>query len=118
MIIPRYWADAKMAITMGGKTQTYRRFGWSNDSEANAELSARKRVEDACVRAKAGERVRRVDHKVAYNGAEGLPIREEVIKTFDDSVLSRNSYGSLCLNTPDVVFADVDIFTSPSNLPV
>lgn len=117
MIIPRYWADAKMAITMDGKTQTYRRFGWSNDSEADAELSARKHVEDACVRAKAGERVRRVDHKVAYNGAEGLPIREEVIKTFDDSVLSRNSYGSLCLNTPDVVFADVDVIPKPNYLP-
>jgi len=117
MIIPLYWAEAKMAITMDGKTQTYRRFGWSNDGDADAKLSAQQRVEDAVIRAKAGEQVRRIDHKVAYNGAEGLPIREEVIKTFDDSVLSRNSYGALCLNTPDVVFADVDVITKPNYLP-
>lgn len=117
MIIPRYWAESKMTVALDGKTQTYRRYGWSNDSEVDARLSAQQRVEDAVLRAKAGEQVRRVDHKVAYNGAEGLPIREEVIKTFDDSVLSRNSYGALCLNTPDVVFADVDVITQPNYLP-
>ncbi len=61
------------------------------------------------MRARSGEQVRLVDHKVAYNGAEGLPIREEIIERHGDSVITRNSYGALCLNTPDVLFADVDV---------
>ncbi len=109
MIIPRYWAEASLAIMLDGRKQTYRRFGWSDMSEADARLAAETRVKEAAQLAKMGEKVRRIDHKVAYNGAEGLPIREEVIKTFNDIVLSRNSYGALCLNTPDVAFADVDI---------
>src|SRR5690606_32391339 len=52
--------------------------------------------------------VRRIDHKITYNGAEGIPIREEVISQHQDVVISRNSYGALCLNTPDVFFADID----------
>jgi hypothetical protein len=30
-------------------------------------------------------------------------------------VITRNSYGALCLNSPDVLFADVDLETSPSS---
>jgi hypothetical protein len=56
--------------------------------------------------------VRLVDHKVAYNGAEGLPIREEIVSRRGDSVITRNGYGAACLNTPDVMFADVDVTKS------
>ena len=109
MIIPKYWAEAHSEIKINERNQTYRRFGWSNLSNEDAQLAAKKRVDEAVTLAQAGENVRRIDHKVAYNGAEGLPIREEVIRTFDEVVISRNSYGALCLNTPDVVFADIDI---------
>ncbi|MBT8078255.1 MAG: hypothetical protein KJO31_06740 [Gammaproteobacteria bacterium] len=109
MIVPEFWAEARERVVIDGKSRTYRRFGWSDDSEADALENATERVREAAARARAGEKVRLADHKVAYNGAEGLPIREEIIERHGDTLITRNSYGALCLNTPDVLFADVDI---------
>lgn len=109
MIVPEYWSEARERITLNGKQRTIKRFGWSDVSEEDADANARKRVGEAADRARAGESVRSIDHKVAYNGAEGLPIREEIIARHGDSVITRNSYGALCLNTPDTVFADIDV---------
>jgi hypothetical protein len=52
----------------------------------------------------------RQERKVPYNGADGLPIREEIVsRDLDgDAVVTRNSYGARCLNVADVLFADVD----------
>mgnify|MGYP003634726108 CR=1 FL=1 len=58
---------------------------------------------------KRGEMLPFSERKVAYNGADGLPIREEIIDRRGDAVLTRNAYGALCLNTPDILFADVDV---------
>ena len=43
-----------------------------------------------------------------------MPIREQIVARHGDVVITRNSYGALCLNTPDVLFADVDLATRPS----
>lgn len=109
MIVPEYWSEAKERIVINGKQRTLKRFGWSDVSEQDASENAKERVADAATRARAGEKVRSMDHKTAYNGAEGLPIREEIVSRHGDSVITRNSYGALCLNTPDTVFADVDV---------
>lgn len=69
---------------------------------------AEQRVEDALHRLLAGERLPRRERKVAYNGAEGVPIREEVLSRHCEEVISRNAYGAHCLNSPRVLFADVD----------
>ena len=50
----------------------------------------------------------RREARVAYNGSNGVPIREEVFAKHDDIIITRNLYGSLCLNTPNVLFADID----------
>lgn len=109
MIVPEYWAEAKERVVVDNRARTYKRFGWSDVSEAAALENARERVAEAAEQARKGESVRLIDHKLAYNGAEGLPIREEIIERHGDAVLTRNSYGALCLNTPDVMFADVDV---------
>ncbi len=109
MIVPEYWAEAKERIVVDGKARTYRRFGWSNDSREDADTKAQERLAEALAHARRGDKIRRVDPKVPYNGAEGLPIREEIISRRGDSVITRNSYGAACLNTPDVMFADVDV---------
>ncbi len=109
MIVPEYWSEAKTRITRDGKQRTIMRFGWSDVSEDDAHENAKQRVREAIDRLRAGESVRALDHKVAYNGAEGLPIREEIVERHGESVITRNSYGALCLNTPDVVFADIDV---------
>jgi hypothetical protein len=109
MIVPEYWAEAKERVVVNNKARTYKRFGWSDVSSDDALDNARERVAEAAAQARRGESVRLVDHKLAYNGAEGLPIREEIIERHGDAVVTRNSYGALCLNTPDVLFADVDV---------
>jgi len=90
-----------------------RRFGWSNVSQTEAQRMADERAQAALAEVKAGRRVRPSEPKVAYNGAEGVPIREEIIHEHGEVVITRNSYGALCLNTPNVYFADVDFERQP-----
>jgi hypothetical protein len=108
MIVPQYWAEARLQNRDRKRQVTVRRFGWSDLSQADAQRHADDRARDAMARILAGERLERRDHKVPYNGADGLPIREEIVARHGDSVITRNSYGALCLNTPDVLFADID----------
>jgi hypothetical protein len=108
MIVPAHWAEARRQHRARGKRITVRRFGWSEHSLAEARAMAEARVEDALARAVAGEKLARRELKVPYNGAEGVPIREEILAHVGDAVITRNSYGARCLNTPYVLFADID----------
>ncbi len=109
MIVPEFWSEAKEQFRVDGKSRTLRRFGWSDVSVEDALQKAQERVRDAVGRAKTGESVRNADRKIPYNGADGLPIREEIVERHGETVITRNSYGALCLNTPDVLFTDIDI---------
>ncbi len=109
MIVPEFWSEAKQQVRIDGRSRTLRRFGWSDISEDDAYQSAQERVRGAAEQARAGEVVRNVDRKIPYNGADGLPIREEIIERHGETVITRNSYGALCLNTPNVLFTDIDI---------
>ncbi len=57
----------------------------------------------------AGQSVLRREPKMPYNGADGVPIREEVISRHGATVVTRNIYGARCLNTPDALFVDIDL---------
>jgi len=74
---------------------------------------AEARVDEALQQILAGARLERRECLGVYNGADGVPIREEVVSRSGDSVISRNSYGARCLNTPNVLFADID-FAEPA----
>jgi hypothetical protein len=108
MIIPQYWAEARLQRRDRKRQLTVRRFGWSDISLEDAQAHADKRVGEALNRAMAGEPVPRRERRVAYNGSEGVPIREQIVKRDGDTVITRNGYGALCLNTPNVFFADID----------
>jgi hypothetical protein len=108
MIIPKYWAEARLQHREGRRQVTLRRFGWSDESDAAAQAHADLRVREAMDRVLAGEDLPRRERRVAYNGAEGVPIREEIVDRHGENVITRNGYGALCLNTPDVLFADMD----------
>jgi hypothetical protein len=112
MIVPKYWAEGRVQRRDGRRQVTIRRYGWSDISAADAQSNADARANEAMARVLAGEKLHRRDHKVPYNGAEGLPIREEVLATHGNAVITRNSYGAHCLNTPNVLFADVDVEVS------
>lgn len=85
-----------------------RRFGWSDISEDEAQSHADIRTAEALQRILAGESQRRRERKVPYNGADGVPIREEILARHGDAIVTRNGYGARCLNTPNVLFADID----------
>lgn len=48
-----------------------------------------------------------------YNGADGHPIREEIVEKQTHAIVTRNSYGARCLNTPSVFIADIDYPENP-----
>ena len=47
MQIPSFWAEARIEGKVGGRKRVMRRFGWSDESAAAAELHARERAEAA-----------------------------------------------------------------------
>lgn len=108
MIIPRYWAEGVVRHRGEGRQVTVRRFGWSDVDPGEAQAVADSRAAEALGRILSGEKLAKREPKVPYNGADGVPIREEIVSENGDVVITRNSYGALCLNTPDVLFADVD----------
>ncbi len=108
MIVPEYWAEARIQKRFPDRQVTVRRFGWSDDSQEAAQQHANDRVQEAFDRIVNGEPLPRRERRVRYNGVDGLPIREEIVDRLNDCVITRNSYGARCLNTPDVFFADVD----------
>jgi hypothetical protein len=108
MIVPRFWAEARVRDRVAGRQVTIRRWGWSDESQAAAQTHAEQRARDALERKRAGEDVHRREQKVAYNGADGFPIREEIVERHGETVVTRNGYGALCLNTPNVLFLDID----------
>ncbi|MCE9544611.1 MAG: hypothetical protein K8T25_03710 [Planctomycetia bacterium] len=114
MIVPQFWAEGRFRHRDEQRQVTFRRFGWSDISQEDAQLQADARAREAFDRFVAGVKVNRRERKVPYNGAEGLPIREEIIERYGDTVITRNSYGARCLNTPDVLFADVDLDSGPT----
>ena len=116
MLVAKYWAEARLQhkLPRPRRQITIKRLGWSNKSQQAAEEHAQQRVNEAMTRALNNpgsvdwrSRSERAP-SIGYNGAEGLPIREEVIQTQDDWAITRNTYGALCLNTPDVLFIDID----------
>lgn len=108
MLIPLHWAEARVRHRDRRRRLSVHRFGWSDIDQAAAQAHAETRAAEAMARLLAGEDLPRRERRVAYNGAEGVPIREEIVARHGDSVVTRTGYGALCLNTPDVLFADID----------
>lgn len=114
MIVPRYWAEARLREREKQRQITVRRFGWSDVSEADAQANAQSRAREALERIRAGDKLPRREPKVPYNGAQGVPIREEIVSEHGGVVVTRNAYGARCLNTPDVLFVDIDFAPPPA----
>lgn len=108
MIVPDFWAEARRQYRQKGKQVTVRRYGWSAASQDDAQAMAEARADEAMKQILAGENLNRREARVAYNGADGLPIREEVLERHPFGVITRNAYGAWCLNTEKALFADID----------
>ena len=79
MIVPAHWAEARTHHHAGNRQITIRRFGWSDVSEEDAQAMAEARARDALQQVVAGQPLIRREPKVPYNGAVGVPIREEIV---------------------------------------
>jgi len=108
MIIPQFWAESRLQHKLPSRQITVLRWGWSDISQADAQTLADQRAQEAMKRIQSGENLRRRERKTAYDCGDGVPIREEVVSRHGNAVITRNSYGALCLNSADVFFADVD----------
>jgi hypothetical protein len=108
VIVPAFWAEARRQRREGARQVTVRRFGWSDVGDADAQAMADARADEALALAWVDKKVLRREHKVPYDGADGLPIREQIVSRQGEVVITRNSYGARCLNTPDVGFVDID----------
>jgi hypothetical protein len=113
MIVPEFWAEGRARDRRDGRQVTVRRFGWSDVSLADAQQMADARAAEALRRVLAGEILTRREPKVPYNGAAGVPIREQIVSRHGDVVITRNSYGARCLNSPNALFADIDFAQPP-----
>ncbi len=113
MIVPQYWAESRIQDRHNRRQVTVRRWGWSDEGPRQAQAHADGRARDALRRILDGGDLPRREPRVPYNGAEGVPIREEIVSRHGETVVTRNGYGALCINTPDVLFADID-FGAPS----
>ena len=114
MIVPQYWAEARLQKRTRNRQVTIRRFGWSDESQEAAQRHAEQRAQEAMALAEQNVHLVRREPRQAYNGAQGVPIREEIVMRQGTSIITRNSYGARCLNTPNVLFADVDVHEEPS----
>jgi hypothetical protein len=109
MIVPEFWAEGRVQHREKRKQVTVRRFGWSDRNQEEAQEMADARAREALQRILTGDsKAQRMEPKVPYNGADGVPIREEIVSRHGNCVITRNSYGARCLNTPNVLFVDVD----------
>ncbi|MBL8472949.1 MAG: hypothetical protein KF778_21585 [Rhodocyclaceae bacterium] len=114
MLVPDFWAEARRRHRAKGKQITVRRWGWSCQSQEDAQALADRRADEALATLLGGAKLDGIERKRAYNGAEGVPIREEVVERHGEQVITRNSYGARCLNSPDALFADIDFDAQPS----
>ena len=106
MNIPHYWA--RVVGTDADLVPGMVVYGWSDTSVEDARMLARERMQ------RFAEIVTRADGKwIEEYPYPKKPLREEIIKEWSTggatNVVTRNSYGSLVLNTDRVVIIDVDL---------
>lgn len=122
MQIPRYWAQARLRHeTSPRHGATVQRWGWSDQSPDAAQAHAQQRAQAALDQVLSAPQARNLDarfQRMERLGEYGLngqtPIREEILGQRGRAVMTRNSYGAHCLNTPDVAIADMDFPPQPA----
>jgi hypothetical protein len=110
MKIARFWEKGSArAIAGDGKYFEIVAWGWSSENPGDARRRATEAAERTARRFEAGDVQRR-----SYGYGDRIP-REEILEEFRDdagetvATITRNGYGSLVLNTRDLMFIDVDV---------
>ena len=110
MNIPRYWTKATgTTTTPDGRAHKMTAWGWSATDMADALRNAEDRLSRMLARIESGDPQ---PDRYPY-GVRAL--REEIIEQIDRTedaaaaIVTRNAYGSLVINAPDVMFVDIDV---------
>ncbi|HLA94830.1 MAG TPA: hypothetical protein VK612_03850 [Pyrinomonadaceae bacterium] len=105
MKIARHWKRAEIeARSPEGKPMTVTAWGWSATGAEEAQQRAQEAVRRSAARIAAGQ-----GFPDRYDYLDRPP-REEIIEEITDlAMVTRNSYGSLILNTKDLMFIDIDV---------
>jgi hypothetical protein len=118
MKIPQYWASAEDEVSESTKGPLpLKCFGWSDESFAQARSRASETLHRLMDRICAGAPL---PERYLY---ASRPIREEILEkmTHTDgatlALITRNGYGAAVLNTPKVMFADIDDPVTPPESP-
>jgi hypothetical protein len=114
MNIPKYWAKAEENVRAVSHDLRLRCWGWSQRGMEEAKSNARMALLRLADRVRSGAPF---PERYAYSDRA---LREEIIREIPSpgaqepaAVITRNSYGSLVLNTADVMFVDVDAAPPP-----
>jgi hypothetical protein len=114
MNIPRYWFRATGQVpTPSGRPFDLVAWGWSSEGRDGAERKAQERLAAFSQRVQQGMELPR---GYAYGDR---PLREEIVQEIQGrdgemaALVTRNSYGSLVLNTAGAMFVDVDLPETP-----
>lgn len=115
MNIPRFWEKAVgIARTPNDRDLELTAWGWSHGDGEEARRKAHERLARMIARAGSGELLGK-----RYPYGEAAALREEIVEEVAGSsggplaLITRNSYGSLVLNVPNVMFVDVDLPPPP-----
>lgn len=116
MEIPRFWVRNEEDVTVDdGRALHLVAWGWSGSNQEEASGMARERLLRLVGRVRNREPL---PQNPAYLYGN-RPLREEIIQEISGSsgeveaVITRNSYGSLVLNTANVLFIDIDLADEP-----
>lgn len=108
MKFPKYWKKGTfIGKKIDGKEITIEAFGWSFESLEEAQKYGTERAKRAI------EAIIQSDNHKSY-GYGDTPFREEVISQInfegqEIGIISRAPYGALILNSPNVLFVDIDL---------
>jgi hypothetical protein len=103
MDIPRAWVRVSGdGRSPDGRTVPVSVWGWGDD-EPRARTGAADRLQRILDRIRRGEPI---PHRYGYGSR---PLREEILQTFDDALVTRNAYGAEVLNTARLLFLDIDL---------
>jgi len=103
MKLARYWARGEgEAVDPKGNRVRYAARGWSDESVDAARDRAREIAQRVAARIVADPTKR---NQYEYGDR---PLPEPVIQKIGDSIVTRNGYGALVLNTDNLMFVDVD----------
>ncbi|MDQ8183798.1 hypothetical protein [Pelagicoccus sp. SDUM812005] len=124
MRIPKYWIRSTFdGLDQHGNPAEFVAWGWSSNSPEEARERGTKRAKSIFLRLSEGSLPYRGGQVTEDYDYLAAPPREEIIQSFTytdletpETLVTRNRYGALVLNSSSVLFVDIDLSPTPRPL--